>query len=383
MKRILLLMAIFALLSCGGVFKRGEKQERPPTPVLPEIQASVRLSQAWTFDAGSARGDSGVLLTPALDADTVFSADRKGRVYAHGLIDGKRKWMKNLKTEISGGVGSGDGLVLVGTSKGMVHALDARDGNEVWTRMVSSEVLAPPVAAYGMVVARTGDGRVFGLSSASGQPRWSFRRSVPSLSLRGAGTPLLHQQVVVVGFASGKIVAAEIESGRILWDVNVAQPRGRNEVERLVDIDARPVMVGSVIYVAAYQGRVTALALGSRRILWARDLSTFADLSVDDNYVYLSDATGDIYALDRLTGETLWKQDSLKQRQLSAPAGLRDHLVVGDNDGYVHVLAKVDGALVGRNKLRGGAVLQTKVVGDSQLLVLTQDGSLHSLKLGS
>ncbi len=382
MKRILVIISVFALLSCGGGFRRGDKDAaEPQIPELPDIQASVQLAQNWRFDSGSSRGKSGVLLTPAVHADAVFTADGQGRIYAVGLADGKRKWVKNLKADISGGVGSGDGLVLLGTSKGVVYALDVRDGGEVWQQRVSSEVLAPPVAAYGMVAVRTGDGRVFGLSSASGQTRWSFRRSVPSLSLRGAGRPLLYEQVVVIGFASGKIVAAEMESGRILWDVNVAQPRGRNEIERLVDIDAMPVMIGSVIYVAAYQGRVTALALGSRRILWARDLSTYADLSVDDSKLYLSDVTGDVYALDRLTGETLWRQESMKQRQLSAPVGLGDYLVVGDNEGYVHIMEKKDGALVGRESLKGGAVIRPIVASGSQLLILTRDGSLTALTL--
>ncbi len=383
MKRILILFVLTSLVACGSVFKRGEsRKELPPEP-LPNIEASIKLDRDWSFGIGASLDEGGQHLTPAVDAEQVYTADPEGRISAAGLSDGKRRWSTKLDAVISGGVGTGDGLVLVGTSKGVVHALDARDGKELWNSRVSSEVLTPPVTATGMVVARAGDGRIYGLSAVDGASKWSFRRSVPSLSLRGAGTPSLYKQVVVLGFASGKIVAAEVATGRIIWDVNVTQPRGRNEVERLVDIDARPVLAGSVIYVAAYQGRITALALGSRRILWARDVSTYNDLSVDEANIYVTDEQDTVFALDRLTGTTVWKQESLKRRRLSPPTTTGGYVFVGDKEGYLHVLRKSDGQLVGRSRLKDGAVIGAPILQGSQLLVLTQGGTLTSLSVNN
>ncbi len=383
MKRILILFMLTSLAACGSPFKGGGAGKEPQPEPLPEIDMSVTLDRGWSFDIGAGLDEGGQHLTPAVDGEQVYTADPEGRISAAGLSDGKRRWSTKLDAVISGGVGAGDGLVLLGTSKGVIHALDARDGKELWNSRVSSEVLTPPVAAQGVVVARAGDGRIYGLSTVDGTPQWSFRRSVPSLSLRGAGTPSLYKQVVVLGFASGKIVAAEVETGRIIWDVNVTQPRGRNEVERLVDIDARPVLAGSVIYVAAYQGRVTALALGSRRILWARDISTYNDLSVDEANIYISDEHDTVYALDRLTGATVWKQESLKRRRLSPPMAKGSYVFVGDKEGYLHVLSKSDGRLVGRSRLKDGAVIGAPIPQGSQLLVLTQGGRLTSLTVNN
>ncbi len=383
MKRIFILFVLTSLVACGSGLKRGGAVKEPPPAPLPKIETSIKLDPDWSFDIGADLDEGGQHLTPAVDAEQVYTADPEGRVSAAGLSDGKRRWSTNLNTAISGGVGAGEGLVLVGTSKGVVHALDARDGTNLWNSRVSSEVLTPPVTAKGMVVARAGDGRIYGLSAVDGAPQWSFRRSVPSLSLRGAGTPSLYKQVVVLGFASGKIVAAEVATGRIIWDVNVTQPRGRNEVERLVDIDARPVLAGSVIYVAAYQGRVTALALGSRRILWARDVSTYNDLSVDETNLYVTDEHDTVFALDRLTGTTVWKQESLTRRRLSPPTAKGDYVFVGDKEGYLHVLRKSDGNFVGRSRLKDGAVIGAPIANGSQLLVLTQGGTLTSVTVNN
>ncbi len=383
MKRVMILLMLASLVACGSVFKRGGGAKEPQAAPLPAIETSITLDRDWSVDIGAALDEGGRHLTPTVDAEQVYMADPEGRITAAGLSDGKRRWAKKLDAVISGGVGAGDGLVLVGTSKGVVHALDARDGNELWNSRVSSEVLTPPVTSKGIVVARAGDGRIYGLSTVDGASQWTFRRSVPSLSLRGAGTPSLYKQVVVLGFASGKIVAAEVATGRIIWDVNVAQPRGRNEVERLVDIDARPVLAGSVIYVAAYQGRVTALALGSRRILWARDVSTYNDLSVDDANIYVTDEQDTVFALDRLTGKTVWRQEGLKRRRLSPPTSMGGHVFVGDKEGYLHVLRKSDGQMVGRSRLKNGAVIGAPIPQGSQLLVLTQGGTLTSLTINN
>jgi outer membrane protein assembly factor BamB len=211
MKRILILFMLTSLVACGSVFKRGDTGKEPQPAPLPKIETPITLGQDWSFDIGASLDEGGHHLTPAVDGEQVYTADPKGRVSAAGLSDGKRRWSTELDAEISGGVGTGEGLVLVGTSKGVVHALDARDGKELWNSRVSSEVLTPPVAAQGKVVARTGDGRIYGLSTVDGTFQWSFRRSVPSLSLRGAGTPSLYKQIVVLGFASGKVVAAELD----------------------------------------------------------------------------------------------------------------------------------------------------------------------------
>jgi outer membrane protein assembly factor BamB len=136
-----------------------------------------------------------------------------------------------------------------------------------------------------------------------------------------------------------------------------------------------------VIYVAAYQGRVTALALGSRRILWAREVSTYNDLSVDEANLYVTDEEGNVYALDRLTGTTVWKQEALKHRRLGPPADKGSYVFVGDKEGYLHVLSKADGQLVGRSRLKDGAVIGVPISQGSQLLVLTQGGTVTSVTI--
>lgn len=384
MKRAITAILVFSLAfmvaGCGIIDKiRGKDDELEllkPNPV-PDITQEVALKRDWSFSIGGG-GQTG--LRPAVSAGAVFIANGGGDVAGVDIESGSTLWRRDAGISVTGGVGVGEGLVLVGGLDGEVVALDQRDGAELWRSTVGSEVLAPPMAGSGVVVVRTIDGKVTGLSSTSGQTRWNLRRDVPSLTLRGEGPPLIDQGVAVMGFADGKLVAIDVESGTLLWEVPVARPSGTNEVERMIDVDAAPLRIGNVLYAVSFQGNMTAYALGVNQTMWTRRISSYADFTVDADNLYVSDSGGRVHALDRSTGDEVWVQEQLLRRSLSGPALIDDYVVVGDFEGYVHIMDKSDGRLVGRHSL-GSRVEARPVARNSRILVMTLNGSLRSLSI--
>lgn len=373
------LMTVACALLVAGCGKK-EIKKTPPMP-LPKIVSTVQLNKVWSQDTGAGSNAFGVGLVPTLVEGRLYTADGDGRVMVIEAASGKQIWDTRVEANITGGVGVGDGIVVVGTPDGKVMALNSDNGERLWEQQVVSEVLAPPAVGDSTVVVRTVDGSITGLSALDGSRKWVFRRPVPGLTLRGSGTPVLSQGTVIAGFADGKILAADIATGSIRWDAQVAYAHGRNEVERLIDIDGRPLLVGSVLYVASYQGRVLAMALGSRRVVWARDISSYADLGADSSSLYVADDQGVVRALDRLTGKTLWKQENLQRRLLTGPSAIGDYVVVGDFQGYLHLLSKQDGSLVGQTRVSGSALKVAPLVDGDTMYVLAQDGSLTALTL--
>jgi len=379
MRKIAVALLGLTVTACGVIDtirgKDDELEPLEPNP-LPEIQERADVERSWSYRIGG--GIDG--LRPALGASTVYVAGSGGRVVAVDLESGSDQWSRNLDITISGGVGTGDGLVLVGGLDGEVVALDRRDGSEVWRSQVSSEVMAPPRAGSGTVIVRTIDGAVAGLSSTSGESRWNIRRSLPSLTLRGSSPPIMDQGIAVMGFADGRLAAVDMTSGAIVWEISVSRPSGTNEVERMIDVDASPLAQGNILYAASFQGNVSAFDLASSQQLWTRKVSSHTDLAADSNNLYVSDSSGRVHALDRRTGEEIWVQDALLRRRLSGPAVAGDHVVVGDYQGYLHVLDKSDGRLVGRRGLGERISVQPLALGD-QLLVLTDGGQLNSVSI--
>jgi outer membrane protein assembly factor BamB len=269
---------------------------------------------------------------------------------------------------------------MVGTSKGTVLAYSL-DGKPVWRTQVSSEVLMAPNAAEGMVVVRSGDGRIVGLDAKDGKLKWEYRFALPPLLLWSNSGVAITQGVALTGLAGGKVVALKLTDGSVLWEATLAQPKGANELERITDIAGAPDLDGDHACAVTYQGRVGCYDVTRGSLLWSRDASSAAALTHDPITVYMTDARSTVFALDKSTGATVWKQDKLLARQASAPVQTGLFVAVGDFEGYIHVLDRDDGGFAVRIPTDGSQIKAKPVRLGSNILVQTRKGALYVISV--
>lgn len=377
---ILMLAALLSGCSSMSGFLGGEDNAEPPAE-LQKLDDPVALKRLWSTSVGVGYDSQFVRLVPAVSGDRILAADRRGRVVAYDAASGKRLWETRTDAPVSAGPGVGDGLVLVGTSDARVLALELEDGAILWEAAVSSEVLSVPQVDRGVVVVQSVDGNVAGLDAIDGGQLWIYDRDVPVLTLRGTSTPAVGFGAVIAGFASGKLAALTIEEGFVAWETSVAVPRGRSEIERMVDVDGDPIIMGSAVYVASYQGRVVVIDAQSGSLGWTRDMSSHAGIGVDFAQVYVTDQDSSVWALTRESGGTVWKQEQLANRSLTPPAPFEDYIAVGDFEGYVHLLSRYDGHVAGRVRVDGKGVSSRPLVVGDTLYVYGNGGTLAAYRL--
>ena len=267
---------------------------------------------------------------------------------------GKQVWHIETGIVVSGGgVSSGAGLVLVGGDKGDVLAY-GEDGKLRWKSLVSSEVLNVSPVVDGVVLVRTGDGRIAALSAADGKRIWLYERSTPALVVRSHAGVTIVRGVAYAGFAGGKLAAINIKDGAVLWESYVSQPSGNTELERISDITSDPVVDDKQVCAVAFQGRVACFDTEQGGPLWNREISSDKGLVVLSKYIYLTDMKGSIISLDKTSGSTVWKNDQLFMRGVTAPYASDKFVVVGDFEGYLHALNREDGSFVARIRARRG-----------------------------
>src|SRR5690606_30499217 len=238
------------------------KDNLEPPAELTSYDMTLPVARVWSAALGG-DDDARVALAPVIDGERVFAAGNHGAVVAFSLEDGRRLWRTDTRTVLSGGPGLGAGLLVVGSSDGEVIALDAETGVERWRSVVSSEVLAAPVIANQIVLVRGGDERVTALDAADGGQLWQHEQTMPSLVLRGTAGIVVADDVAIVGYDNGRVNALRVRDGQVVWETPVASPSGRTEIERMVDVNATPRVIGRDIYAVAYQGRIAAMALES------------------------------------------------------------------------------------------------------------------------
>ena len=387
MKQIVVTLLLVTLLSgCSTISKwsssllGGTDNSEPPTE-LTEIEDPVRLRTLWSRDVGVGVDKQFVNLIPAVDDGRLFVADRDGRVAAMDALTGKELWEVETGAQISSGPGVGNDVLLLGSSDAEVIALSAEDGSQLWKAEVSSEVLAVPQVDIDKVIVQSADGNIVGLTLDGGEQLWIHDRSVPVLTLRGTSTPAVDQGLVVAGFANGKLVGLSAEKGFPVWEVSVAVPQGRSEIDRLVDIDGDPIIVGGVVYVATYQGNIAVIEASTGNQGWQRDMSSHVGLGVDFSQVYVTDDQSNVWALSRASGVSEWKLDRLANRKLTAPEPFEDYVAVGDFEGYVHLLSRYDGRIAGRVKVDKKGIQEQPLARDGVLYVYGNSGELSAFTL--
>lgn len=384
--RISIIASLLTLAGCstftelGSDLKDKVMGKEPPNPpaALEEIKPTYNAKVDWSSQIGATdRYD----YTPVLDAGFVYDANAKGELVKLDAANGRQVWSVNAGEPISGGVGIGGGIVLVGTSKGNVIAFDM-NGKQLWKSKVSSEVLSSPRYFDGNVIARTGDNHIFGIDAADGSRKWVYERASPALSLRSSAGVVVDGGAVYAGFAGGKMVAIRADNGKLLWEATVAQPKGVTEIERIADITSLPVVDGPLVYAVAYQGRVAAVDRVNGKVVWNRDISSYSGMSVEDGKVFVSHTLGSVYALDYSTSKTFWRQPALLNRRLSAPLPMGSLVAVGDLEGYVHFLSRDDGSFSSRIKIDGDPVMSLiNGTTSSQLIAATRGGGLYAVSV--
>ncbi len=370
-----LVLALFAV-GCSSTSKKELKPQ-----ALEKITAEVELKKEWSTSIGAGQGKLWNALTPAVDGDLVFVTDVKGRVSALDRFTGKTKWTRKLKLDVSGGVGAGSGMVLLGTLSGDVIALDAHTGEDLWRSKVTSEVLAAPGTNGDVVIVQTQDDRLIALEAASGQQRWIFDSTPALLTLRGSATPIVTDYVVYAGLTTGKVIAIDTQRGLPIWEQRIAVPTGRTELERMVDIHGDLLLSGNTLYVVSYQGRLAGLDPQSGQILWQREASSYVGVAEGFGNAYVSLASGVVESIDERSATAMWSNNDLLRRQLSGPTVFSSYVAVGDLDGYLHLLSQVDGRFVARTKVDGKGIRVQPLAVGGWLYVYGNGGKLVALTI--
>jgi outer membrane protein assembly factor BamB len=347
---------------------------------LVDIQAKTNFVRAWSTSVEVDDSKHGEKLGPAVVSERVFVAG-SDEIRALESTTGRVVWRKTVEGRLSGGPASDGKRVVVGGLDGEVIAFDANDGEELWRVRVSSEVLATPTFAKDIVVICSNDGRIYGLETSSGKQAWLMDRDVPLLSLRGSASALFDSGTVYIPSDSGKVVALDAKTGALIWEQSVNISNGRNEIERVADIDGGSVVSNGDLFVAGYNGQTSAVTASNGSTLWTYVGSSVVGLTADERNVYLTNAASEVIALDRRSGAELWKQSSLLNRYLTRPTVMGERLVVGDFEGYLHALSLENGEIIGRSRPAKQAFPTAVQTSGDLLIAQSASGAISAFRL--
>lgn len=365
-------MTVLSMAACSST----KDERRVPTP-LTEFKPVLDVQQAWKSSVGKG---GRYLFSPAAVGNAVYAAGANGSVAKIDAQTGKDLWRTKLGDDLSAGVGSDGTLAAVGGLKGDVYVLGA-DGKLLWRAKAPGEIISPPLVGNGFVIVRTVDGQIVAFNAQTGEQKWNYRSRTVPLNLRvSAGMTFAGDAAVLAGFPGGSFSAINLQTGDNYWQTPVSYPKGVTEVERLNDVTGPPTLLGSETCAVTFQGQIGCFDANSGRALWEKAFSGTSGLAQDDRTVVAADDWSVVSSFDATTGNLLWHNDKLKNRELGVPFILGRAAVFGDYQGFVHFLSADDGTLVARMKTDGSRISAAPVLAGDTLVVLTNDGDLYGYR---
>ncbi len=362
--------------------------------VLPEIVNQFETDIIWQESIGDGVEHYFSRLTPAVHNDVVYVANREGEVEALSLENGDTLWQTDVRenpafwpwestesAKLSGGILQAYGKIFVGSEHGYLTALDRETGEIAWRKTMPGEVLSKPAAGDGLVFVNLGSGKLLAVHPDTGEERWRFEQEVPPLTLRGQSSPTVANGGVLLGLETGRLSVLISENGYSAWSAEIATPKGASEFERLVDVDTQALISGPYAYSIAYNGNLAAVDIRSGNVVWKREYSSYRDLSMDSQHIYVVDSDGVIYALDKSSGIERWSQPALRGWYLTGPTIAGNYIALGDQEGNLHWLNKETGELVSREDFDSSGFFVEPVVAGDKLILYTRDGEVSAVKI--
>lgn len=357
-------------------------------PYTVKGKGDSQLRSVWSAQID---GDDDMLMhfRPAIAGNLACAAGR-GAVQCFERETGERVWKRKVR-DLASGVSFSSELVIAGTDEGEVVALSREDGTERWRATVGGEVLA--LAAVGraqvgeVIVAYTSAGNLTGLRAHDGATIWVQEQKVPRLTLRGLATPIIVDGLVLSGHDNGRITANQLLDGTGVWADEVVSPTGRNELERLADVDGALAHYRGDVFAASWGGKLGAWSVRRGRPLWQADIASVSGVAADLRRVYVTDSSNALHALDSRSGRILWKREDLvpedekdDRRVVATTVALGAPLVL-DNLGRLYFYQRATGDLDFAKGIPG-RYTAAPAVEENEVLTLSRGGLLSMWHLG-
>lgn len=376
-RRIGIVIILMGLSACNIIddYMLGKDNTLLPTPLKP-ITSKFDFVENWSTSVGkSSKNTSELKLEPVLSQGIIYTATFDGYIQATQASNGKPLWSRKLNQHLISGPALNSSRIAVATDSSSVIILNRQDGKELWSSDLSSDSLSVPLITNNKIFVKSIDGNLYAFDAKTGEKIWVVDHGSPHLILKASSSPVLQDNLVIVGFSDGRLDAIDEETGHVVWQRNIAYATGGSDVERLIDIDADPVVRGDSIYLASYQGYIGEFSIKAADFVWRKPASVFKNILVENGAVYYIDSDSIIWALNRTNGQVIWKQPGLKAHGLTVPVSFGKYLLVGDKNGYIHGLAIESGELVSRTQI-GSPVFATPMVVGSSVYILNVNGKL-------
>lgn len=360
------------------------------------VIAADELVVDWRRNAGEGSSRKSALTSSPVASETaIFVLDAGQTVRAFDVASGREFWRHELssgnerdRVGVGGALAVSGGRVIAASGYGRVFALDAATGDQVWMRDMEAPMTGSPTVKDGRIYVTSNNNEVFALDFDTGRTLWSDQAIAEPARVLGSPSAAAVEDLVVVPYSSGEIIAYLANNGRRLWNDALSRPGRFTPISSINDIAARPVLSSGLV-IAANQSGVTAAIDGrSGNRVWAQPIGSTQAPALAGEYLFVMGTEGLLAAMNAGTGRVYWTtqlarfRNEEKQKGRISYAGpiiASGRVIVISSQGEVIAIDPQTGERKASLDLRDDVYLEPIAVG-GRLFVLTDEAQLIAIR---
>jgi len=364
--------------------------------VVGHVTAGANFEIAWRANAGSGSSRNAALTSPPVaNRDTIFVIDSSQTVRAFSVEDGSRLWSVALesgsrrdKRSFGGGIAVAGDVVIATSSYGFAVALDIETGEEKWRRAFSGPTTGAPTIKDGRAFILSQNNEIFALSVTDGTLEWSDQAISESARVLSSPSPAAVEELVVVPFSSGEVIAYLALNGRRLWTDALVRTGRFTPISAINDISSRPVLSSGLVFASNQSGLTTAIDGRSGQRVWSQPIGSVFAPTIAGEYLFVSGVEGQVVCMAVNNGAVIWATQLQRfgnERKKSGrityagPIVASNQIIVASSKGELVALSPQTGEETARLKLGAPVFLEPIAVGD-KLIILTDEGRLIAVR---
>ncbi|QJC29799.1 PQQ-binding-like beta-propeller repeat protein [Enterobacteriaceae endosymbiont of Plateumaris sericea] len=325
----------------------------------------------------------------------LYIAHRDGIVKCIDINNGKIIWNINLakknfciftyclSEELSSGPVISNNYLYLGSEKGKIIALNIKNGNKIWETSVFSEVLSDPVISNNFLIVHNNNNILQGLNKNNGHILWTVNLGpLESYSFRGTSKPTIFFNNVITGSDNGIISSRILNNGFMVWQKDLTKFPNFFHILDFNDIDAQPIILNGIIYVASYNGNFHALDLSNGDIIWKKSYKVSSDFIIKNNRIYIFDINNKLLSLDINKGNIIWSQNKFINKETITPIYYKNNIIIIDKCGKIYWLNFHNGNIIGNTLIKKfNDKIQSSLLVNNKLILQTRSGNIYVFKL--
>lgn len=350
------------------------------------------VKHRWKTSVSGA-DDNTRLVAPVADATNLYLMDGDHAIVAINQKTGKTLWEfeptipDGDDDSFGGGLALSNGRVLVATPYGKLYALDSTSGQLLWEK---DGFL--PLAGGATVVGNTGfvpniDNTLLAFDTTTGEILWRHVGFRNTSALFGVSPPAYANGLLFAGYSNGELYAIRATDGITAWSEGLSSILTKEGLDTIAHVRGLPIIDNNAVFAISHSGRMLALDIASGRLIWDKNMGSANTPWLAGNMLYTTTIEGSIIAVHTSNGLVNWRtpiarfedeKDKEDAIAWSAPVMANGQLWVVNSLGEVITLNPKDGTITATHKLGGKLYIAPMVVNDT-LYIVANDGTIHAL----